>query len=329
MDMTIRINEYIRKDLLAYASVKFDDKFRLDNIRLMRTQDGGVKIVLPEFQKGNEAETHEIFHPVTREAREKLDIALLTAYSNTISKGEVETTLPDNSGDFSVSSVKSAIYEKNNIIGLATIYFSGSYALEGVRICEGQNGTFLNMPQLKHIVKENGRTVYNLDGTAKTTYSDIFKPMSSDAYNHIYGAVMQSYNLQVMMYENAVNIMIEGTNETRKLPNFLTSDISTEDLIASNIGDGVNFNTEKGMFSMSEQQYKAIRNVILTENYHFVAQEKTKTAKSVENAEKSQKSTRKSTRKDIADKKKQVERNKQQNAEINKTKEKNQSKEAR
>lgn len=323
MDVTVRINEYSKKGLLAYASVKFDDAFRLDNIRLMMAQEGGVKIVLPEYVKDGVA--HEIFHPVNSDAREKFDIALLTAYSNLLTQQESETTFKNYSNkDFAVSAVKSTMYEKNNIVGLANVYFAGDYVLDGVRICEGQRGTFLNMPQAKHIVKENGRTVYNMDGTPKVTYSDIFYPLTTDAYGHMYSEVMQNYNLQVMMYENAVSVVIEDTGKTVKLPNFILPDITTEDLIASNIGNGVNFDNEKGMFSMSQQQYRAVKSTILNENYSFIAQEK---AKALE-AEKAAK--KRSTRQKVADnKQKTAQKNKRIDKTINKTKEKSQDIEGR
>lgn len=322
MDMNIRINHYQVKDMLAYASVTFDDIFRLDNVRIMRAQNSGIKIVLPEYVKNGER--HEIFHPMNSYAREQFDSAVLTAFSNALDGQNVTKITDKNLNDFTVTRVNSNMYEKNNVIGLANVSFANAFVIEGVRIKEGQNGAYIEMPQSKHTVTENGRIVYNIDGTAQVSYKPIFIPMTSDAYNHLYNAVMQNFNVQQLMYENAVAVNVEDIGEIRKLPSLLLNEFTTEDLIAGKIGDGVTFDSQKQMFSMSSAQFNSIKKVIVGENYAYVNAERKKAQE--QNAEKSASSAKKSVKKNINQKQQKAVQNQQ--LQPSKTKNREQSKDA-
>ena len=63
----------------------------------------------------------------------------------------------------------------------ASANIGGAFAIHGIKIVDSDKGLFVSMPQSK----------YEKDG--KTHYSEIFHPVTADARNELYNAVLTAY----------------------------------------------------------------------------------------------------------------------------------------
>ena len=64
---------------------------------------------------------------------------------------------------------------------IASANINGAFAIHGIKIMDSDKGLFVSMPQSK----------YEKDG--KTHYSEIFHPVTADARNELYNAVLTAY----------------------------------------------------------------------------------------------------------------------------------------
>lgn len=63
----------------AFATVTLDGEFAVHGIKVMERDDGTLWVSFPA-RKDVSGEFRDIFHPVTKEAREKISTAILEAY---------------------------------------------------------------------------------------------------------------------------------------------------------------------------------------------------------------------------------------------------------
>jgi stage V sporulation protein G len=63
----------------AWAAVTLDGEFAVHGIKVMERDDGTLWVSFPA-RKDSSGEFRDIFHPITREAREKIFNAVLQAY---------------------------------------------------------------------------------------------------------------------------------------------------------------------------------------------------------------------------------------------------------
>lgn len=82
----VQINPVRPQDgLIAFASVIIFEQFRLNNIALRTTLNGGYRLVFPAKKLRNGAEI-ESFHPITAEATVALTNAIVEKYEDLMFK---------------------------------------------------------------------------------------------------------------------------------------------------------------------------------------------------------------------------------------------------
>ena len=72
-------------------------------------------------------------------------------------------------------------FEGSKTKAIASANIGGAFAIHGIKIMDSDKGLFVSMPQSK----------YEKDG--KTHYSEIFHPVTADARNELYNAVLTAY----------------------------------------------------------------------------------------------------------------------------------------
>ena len=72
-------------------------------------------------------------------------------------------------------------FEGSKTRAIASANIGGAFAIHGIKIMDSDKGLFVSMPQSK----------YEKDG--KTHYSEIFHPVTADARNELYNAVLTAY----------------------------------------------------------------------------------------------------------------------------------------
>lgn len=69
----------------AFATATLDGEFVVHGLRVMEKDDGTLWVSMPA-RKDARGEFRDIFHPITREAREKIFRAVLEAYEKKAAK---------------------------------------------------------------------------------------------------------------------------------------------------------------------------------------------------------------------------------------------------
>lgn len=87
LDVTVRPVEP-QNNLLAFASVKINDSFVVEGLRVC-TGSKGQFVDMPS-KKDSKGEYHDVFFPVTKEARQQLIDAVLTGYDRAIENMEAK-----------------------------------------------------------------------------------------------------------------------------------------------------------------------------------------------------------------------------------------------
>ena len=72
-------------------------------------------------------------------------------------------------------------FEGSKTKAIASANIGGAFAIHGIKIMDSDKGLFVSMPQSK----------YEKDG--KTHYNEIFHPVTADARNELYNAVLTAY----------------------------------------------------------------------------------------------------------------------------------------
>ena len=81
-----------------------------------------------------------------------------------------------------VASVKLIYRSDTNTKAVMSVAFDGKYALHGVKVVAGPRGDFVSLPSYKD---------------AGGQYHDHFHPITAEAMEELYGAVMDAYNSEL------------------------------------------------------------------------------------------------------------------------------------
>ena len=84
----------------------------------------------------------------------------------------------------------------------ASANIGGAFAIHGITVIEGKNGTFVSMPQ---------RSYKNEQG--ETKYSDIFHPVTKEAYAALNESVLDKYHEALAQSQNAAESENEDIEE--------------------------------------------------------------------------------------------------------------------
>lgn len=85
--LTVTIDHMVRSEqkIKAYASVTLEDAFKIHGIRVIDGKDG-LYVTMPQrsYEKDGDIRYADVFHPVTREARNVLTDTVLAAYKRAL-----------------------------------------------------------------------------------------------------------------------------------------------------------------------------------------------------------------------------------------------------
>ena len=78
LDVSVRVIEPV-KNLMGFASVKFNDSFVVENFKILQSSKGGLFVGMPS-QPDGKGGYRDTAKPITKEFREQLNSAVLEAY---------------------------------------------------------------------------------------------------------------------------------------------------------------------------------------------------------------------------------------------------------
>ena len=93
-------------------------------------------------------------------------------------------------------------YEGGKTRAIASANIGGAFAIHGIKIMDSEKGLFVSMPQSK----------YEKDG--KTHYSEIFHPVTADARNELYNAVLTAYGQKLEEAQSQENGEYQGFEQS-------------------------------------------------------------------------------------------------------------------
>lgn len=73
-----------------------------------------------------------------------------------------------------------------NLKAYATATIGGSFVIKGIRVCDGKNGLFAQMPQRSYT-----------DKNGKTQYRETFYPITAEARENLNEAVVNAYENEI------------------------------------------------------------------------------------------------------------------------------------
>jgi stage V sporulation protein G len=173
----------------AFANVAVDDMVAIRGIRVVEGEKG-LFISMPQSQDKKE-KYHDIAFPLTGKLRDEMAAAVLAEYDRVAALAPEQRVYE--TPDKGAASAKSAADVKLDIRvyrledpqrstkAFASVSMDDKIAIRGVRVVEGARGTFVVMPQSKHIK----------DG--ETKYHDVAFPLSGDVRRQINKAILAEY----------------------------------------------------------------------------------------------------------------------------------------
>lgn len=171
---------------LAFASIAMDDMVAIRGVRVVDS-DKGPFVSMPQ-SKDKDGEYHDIAFPLNGDLRKEITGAVLSEYERTanLAPNQRGYDAPDMSAANNNLSkdvkLDVRVYPlddpKGNTKAFASVAMDDMIAIRGIRVVEGEKGSFVAMPQSK-----------DKDGE----YHDIAFPLNGDLRKEISKAILDEY----------------------------------------------------------------------------------------------------------------------------------------
>ena len=178
--------------VVGVASVTLEDVFAINQISIVKREDGTVFASFPSVRTGekdlNGKDVYQnIVYPITKELSEELSEHLVDTYWKIQEEEPAEAEFVNEQP--LTFSVRIKPYQNLEFLrATATLTFSGSLVVKNVRVMEGKNGLYVQMPSYK--TKE-------MDENQKPIYKDYAHPVTAEFRTVLYDAILQEYERSV------------------------------------------------------------------------------------------------------------------------------------
>jgi len=161
-------------DVVGMASVTIEDKFVVNNIRIIDKGENGMSIMFPA-RKSTKTESGytNIAHPYTSELYQNLKEAILNAYVTG------ENQLVETEAQFELKT-KVTPFEKDSLKGFCSVQFckENEFAINDITIRSGDDKVFVAMPTYK---KKDGE------------FANICNPITKEFREELDNALLDGY----------------------------------------------------------------------------------------------------------------------------------------
>jgi len=186
MNYSIKVNKLEKENwsTKAFVSVVFEESLKVTDITIRETKKREIFVAMPGYKTSKKNEQgnpvyKNYFYPTTAEFRKELHDNIIKAYKSNAK--EVNVTSGKNKVNVSVAMYPCNFNEKIESIG--KIYIDKCFLIDGVRVIEGEKGSFVAMPT---------KTTEGKDG--KTEYSEVCYPVTKEFREQLYGEIMKKSN---------------------------------------------------------------------------------------------------------------------------------------
>lgn len=198
--------------LKGLATVYVNNSIAIGSVRIMESEEKGLFVKMPSKKNFRSGEYEDIVFPITKEAREQINNAVIEAYAV---KGKIdamsETQKADFISEYNVAATmgkvateqETAIFKEltaaeetdtpktyikvslratkddsEGVKAYGQVTLDDSVVITGIKVIEGNNGLFVGMPNYQ---REDGE------------YKDIAFPITSDMHEKLKNAVIAKY----------------------------------------------------------------------------------------------------------------------------------------
>ena len=186
MNYSIKVNKLEKENwsTKAFVSVVFEESLKVTDITIRETKKGEIFVAMPGYKTSKKNELgnpvyKNYFYPTTAEFRKELYDNILKTYKSNAK--EVNVTSGKDKVSVSVAMYPCNFNEKIESIG--KIYIDKCFLIDGVRVNEGEKGSFVAMPT---------KNTEGKDGKAE--YSEVCYPVTKEFREQLYGEIMKKSN---------------------------------------------------------------------------------------------------------------------------------------
>lgn len=198
--------------LKGLATVYVNNSIAIGSVRIMESEEKGLFVKMPSKKNFRSGEYEDIVFPITKEAREQINNAVIEAYAV---KGKIDAMSETQKADFiseynvaatmgkAATEQETAIFkaltaaeetdtpktyikvslratkdDSEGVKAYGQVTLDDSVVITGIKVIEGNNGLFVGMPNYQ---REDGE------------YKDIAFPITSDMHEKLKNAVLAKY----------------------------------------------------------------------------------------------------------------------------------------
>lgn len=200
MEVSANMHMYEHNNVVAIGEITINKNMVVKNVRVLskKDEDGKEKyfVSMPGYAT-SDGTWKSIVSATNKTDKEDIQAAVIESLKNDLSK---DISLPE-------VEARVTLYEKNNIVGLASIKVSG-LSIDSIQICKSSQGNiYVKMPQYK--VEKDGTTKWN----------DIVYPNSAAMRHKISQVIIDTYQEKIKERNNIppsleqANIKADKINE--------------------------------------------------------------------------------------------------------------------
>lgn len=179
----VRVTPIDRDRVLAVATITLCDCFVLRAMRLMEGRSRRY-VAMPTRQTGRGG-VFEVYHPISKEARNVLEQVVIDSYEEKASHGGTDPGEPVCLGSpnpgFVITSVRVKPFEEQKLKGFATMVLDDCLAVNGIKIIGGKKRQFVQMPNVR---KKSGK-FRDLAFPMKPEIRDLIEKMIFEEYDKV------------------------------------------------------------------------------------------------------------------------------------------------
>lgn len=238
-------------NLKGYATLKFDDKYILESVKVLEGTDANDQkklfVALPSIKvdpdKNEGKEWKEFFHPITDKGRQGMTNAILKQFNNPDVKDN--TFMSYDVGDkLSFEPTASAKnfndYTKENLVGIGSVKFGKDFVCENIQVktkkevSAGEDGLYIDTPNRKVDPAKN-------DGKEYRAY---FHPITAEAaaeFKNVCVNALNEFKAEKAKGYDWGEGVVEERTESKKAEKSETAETSIDGIDMSQFEDTSDF----------------------------------------------------------------------------------------
>ena len=192
MKLEARVTHFERDNVVGLGTVNLGNDITLNNVRIIQGEKG-MFVAMPSYktnkldEQGNPVYANH-YNPITAEMKQMFDEVVELAYGSEDGKAQLERELPDvpekqGTVELGKYGVKLVGDKDSNIKGYASVVVDDQFALNGIKLINGNKGMFIALPSYP---------TNNIDEFGKPVYENHYT-LSKEAFAEVRKVVLDGY----------------------------------------------------------------------------------------------------------------------------------------